>query len=94
MRLIWAKVFNNGPSKICGGHSLKNLEGYGLLKQFVPVKTLSWSKRYSLTVSAIYYFIVDINNVVSLSLKSVSKDDSLKWSDFKWGWRVNVLMTS
>ena len=28
----WNKVFKNGPSKICGKQSLKNLKGYGLLK--------------------------------------------------------------
>ena len=31
---IWDKVFKNGPSKICGRKSLKNLKGYGLLKFF------------------------------------------------------------
>ena len=30
--LNWDKVFGNGPSKICGRQSLKNLNGYGLLK--------------------------------------------------------------
>ena len=25
----WDKVFENGPSEICGGHSLKNLKLYG-----------------------------------------------------------------
>ena len=28
----WDKVFKNGPSKICGRHSLKDLKGNGLLK--------------------------------------------------------------
>ena len=28
---IWDKVFENGPSKICGRQFLKNLKGYGLL---------------------------------------------------------------
>ena len=27
---IWDKVFENGPSKICGRQPLKNLKGYGL----------------------------------------------------------------
>ena len=31
----WDNVFKNGPSKICGRHSLKNLKGYGLLKQTI-----------------------------------------------------------
>ena len=30
---IWDKVFKNRPSKICGRQPLKNLKGYGLLKQ-------------------------------------------------------------
>ena len=25
---IWDKVFKNGPSKVCGRQSLKNLKGY------------------------------------------------------------------
>ena len=29
----WDKVFKSGWSKFCGRHSLKNLKGYGLLKQ-------------------------------------------------------------
>ena len=28
-------VFKNGPSKICGRQPLKNLKGYGLLKQTI-----------------------------------------------------------
>ena len=31
--MIWEKVFKNGPSKTCGKQPLKNLKGYGLLKQ-------------------------------------------------------------
>ena len=30
------KIFTNGPSKICGRQPLKNLKGYGLLKQKIP----------------------------------------------------------
>ena len=29
----WVKVLKNGPSKFCRGQPLKNLKGYGLLKQ-------------------------------------------------------------
>ena len=29
---MWDKVFKNGPSKICGRQSLKNLNGFSLLK--------------------------------------------------------------
>ena len=34
---IWDKVFKNGPSKICGKQSFKNLKGYGLLKQTISL---------------------------------------------------------
>ena len=29
------KIFKNGPSEICGKQHLKNLKGYGLLKQYL-----------------------------------------------------------
>ena len=35
---IWDKVFKNGPSKISGRQPLKNLKGYGLLKQAIRCK--------------------------------------------------------
>ena len=35
---FWDKVFKSGPNKICGRQSLKNLKGYGLLKQFKIIK--------------------------------------------------------
>ena len=31
-RLIWNKVFKNGPSRICGRQQRQNLKGYGLLR--------------------------------------------------------------
>ena len=34
----WVKVFKNGPSKICGRQPLKNLKGYGLLKQTISLQ--------------------------------------------------------
>ena len=39
-KLIWDNVFKNGPSKICGRQSLKNLKRSGLLK-FRPLNILS-----------------------------------------------------
>ena len=36
--IIWDKVFKNGPSKICGGHPIKNLKGYGLVSRTYPFK--------------------------------------------------------
>ena len=35
LKKMWDKVFKNGPSKICGRQPLKNLKGYGLLKQAI-----------------------------------------------------------
>ena len=32
------KAFKNGPSKICGRQSLKNLKGYRLLKQTITLQ--------------------------------------------------------
>ena len=32
------KVFKSGPSKICGRQLLKNLKGYGLLKQTISLQ--------------------------------------------------------
>ena len=32
---IWDKVFKSGPSKNCERQPLKNLKGYGLLKQTI-----------------------------------------------------------
>ena len=34
LKFKWEKVFKNGPSKICERQALKNLKGYGLLKNF------------------------------------------------------------
>ena len=31
---IWVKVFKNGPSRICGRQTLKNLNGYDLPKRY------------------------------------------------------------
>ena len=35
----WDRVFKNGPSKICGRQPVKNLRGYGLPKQTIPLQT-------------------------------------------------------
>ena len=39
---IWAKVFNNGPAKICGRQPLKNLKWYGLPKTIISWNFLKW----------------------------------------------------
>ena len=38
--IMWDKVFKSGPSKICGRQSLKNLNGYGLVKQTISLQTI------------------------------------------------------
>ena len=38
LRIIWEKVFKNGPSKICGRQPIKTLKGYGLLKQAISLQ--------------------------------------------------------
>ena len=38
VRNIWDKVFKNGPNKVCRRQSLKNLKGYGLLKQTISLQ--------------------------------------------------------
>ena len=38
LKKTWDEVFKSGPSKICIRHSLKNLEGYGLLKQTISLQ--------------------------------------------------------
>ena len=41
---IWDKLFKGRPSKICERQPLKNLKGYGLLKQFLSHKwSLIWT---------------------------------------------------
>ena len=35
MKMKWDKVFKNRPRKICGKQTLKDLKGYGLLKQTI-----------------------------------------------------------
>ena len=37
-RNIWEKVFKSAPSKICGREPLKNLKGYGLVKQAISLQ--------------------------------------------------------
>ena len=45
---IWDKVFKNGPSNFCGRQPLKNLKGYGLLKQKNDRRTTSMMSVWSL----------------------------------------------
>ena len=38
---IWDNVVKSEPSKICGRHNLKNLEGYGLLISSVKAQVVA-----------------------------------------------------
>ena len=40
---IWDKVFQNGPSKICGRQPLENFT-WSILEYFVPYSTHKWSE--------------------------------------------------
>ena len=40
-KIICDKVFQSGPSKICGRQPLKDLKGYGLLKQTFQPQSLA-----------------------------------------------------
>ena len=51
---IWYKVFKSGPSKICGRQPLKNLKGYGLLKQYM--RLLLSSFQYCITNFSNHFF--------------------------------------
>ena len=39
LSIIWDKVFKNRPSKLCGRQPLKNLKGYGKLKQTISLQS-------------------------------------------------------
>ena len=40
---MWDKVFENGPSKICGRQILKNLKEYGVLKIHIAISNTETS---------------------------------------------------
>ena len=42
LKIIWDNVFKNGASNICGRLTLKNLNGYGVLKQTISLQTLPY----------------------------------------------------
>ena len=58
---IQDKVFNNGPSKICGRYPLKKMKGYGLLKQTISLQILQRLSFTSFTLSILEYFVTYIS---------------------------------
>ena len=60
--IISGKVFKNGPNKICGKQSLKNLKRYGLLKAcvryfFYQFFTFSSNDSPLKTMKNVFYYI-------------------------------------
>ena len=71
---IWDKVFKSGPSKICGRQPLKNLKGYGLLKQYM------W-----LLLSSFQYCITNFSNHFFKKKKKCS-ENFLLYQAQPWKW--------
>ena len=65
--LLTLKVFKNGPSKICGRRSLKNLKWYGLPKQTISLQIFKRLSSANFTWSILEYLDrykpYDINTV-------------------------------
>ena len=54
---IWVKVFQDGPSEICGRQPLKNLKWYGLLRQTISLQ-IFWRLSFTnFTWSILEYFV-------------------------------------
>ena len=56
----WGKVFKGGLSKFCGRQPLKNLKGYGLLKQTISTEIFERLSSKKFTQSTLEYFVYDI----------------------------------
>ena len=54
---IWDKAFKNGPSKICERQPLKDLKGYGLLKQTISFQIFERLFFTNFTWSILEYFV-------------------------------------
>ena len=74
--VIWDKVFKSGPSKICGRQPLKNLKGYGLLKQ--GMGGLMILRQLFLLCDIIYVLQLNDQSNVQPSLQNVNKKVRLK----------------
>ena len=55
--IIWDKVFKNRLNKFCGRQPLKNLKGYGLLKQTISLQIFLRLSSTNFTLSILEYFV-------------------------------------
>ena len=76
LMMIWDKVFKSGPSKICGRQPLKNLKGYGLLKQ--GMVGLMILRQLFLLCDIIYVLQLNDQSNIQPSLQNVNKKVRLK----------------
>ena len=56
----WDKVFKNEPSDICGRQPLKNLKGYGLLKQTISLQIFYRLSFANFTKPILEYFVPNV----------------------------------
>ena len=68
---MWDKVFKNGPSKICGRQSLKNLNQFGVIKRLTST---------NFTLPNLEYFISCI--IMFTTLRKKYPYSKLLWSVF------------
>ena len=57
VRIIWDKLFKIGSSNICGRQPLKNLKGYGLLKQTISLQIFQRLSSTNFTWSILEQFV-------------------------------------
>ena len=55
---MWDKVFENGPSKICGRQILKNLKEYGVLKIHITISNTETSSTRRNIYSPVDLFVL------------------------------------
>ena len=55
-KIIWGKVFKNGPSKICGRQRYEDLKWYGLLRQTISLQIFKKLSSSNFTWSILEYF--------------------------------------
>ena len=64
---IWDKVFKSELSKFCGRQSLKNLKGYGLLKQTISLQFFKGCRPQN-------FLSPFLNTLSHLSLKGIARE--------------------
>ena len=74
-KVFWDKVFKNGPNKNCRGQPLKNLKGYGLLKQTLPLQIFQKLSFTNFTWPIPEYFVPSMTTVFS----RLQLDSGIPW---------------